>query len=1060
MKKFFLNLYFEPRQGQNSEKNSIVNLSTVESKIAHAKKIHESKISTEKTANATVLKDREYRRSVEFKKLLNEIKSLNETDFQKLNNSLKQEIFNIDQKTEAIKARYRAANWEIDYKKLGNDKQYQALNAQKLLLHEMRTTYGEARFRLENEMLKNKKAVAIASGKELDKLKWKNTVEHKDKGIDLKFDTNGTLSAKSLAGLMSNLDGGNSTSAKVEARNKFNFFSKNWQKYSIGEVQVFEFLSGKSKEELMQIYQRISGDFSSLDLDKNKFFATSDQWGEDTSKLNRELSNKLQKFRSNLITRTEIIADLSTIVSGNKDVRMGLKAVIDGTEQELLENLNKNFQDPEKVAKFLNDVKRVGVEKGDANYFQKVISVLMNIGINIATLGNVSVLYEEGEITADSVKKAMDLKSVSAKANVGETSSVRLNADLVGLSAEINWNDRETFIKNALAQIESQSTPEAKLQASKQMANIMKNNKETFALKTESQENKLHEKIIKHLDEFVSKQEEMVKAAQKYPNKLGDINKIMDQNTLVVLGRTEQEKGYQLKGVFANVNLSWYGLGLKAAKINTESTNEWLTTAATRMGYNAEEIPDSELSSILEEAWIKKVSDSRYLITNDEWTQEIVVPEGKKIVWDIAKTITPGKTIYDAVPRFVDKNDSSKNILSAKQKNDVIENNSQLVSDFTAHIKRTNPRNTWELQNFISNGNYSAAANKLEQIFRFPSVKKHPATSVLSQELNSVKNDPQKLYDFLASFLEKTSGGSDSRKLADKLEKWQNIDQELTQYYDKKVASAFAKQYGINKSEVMNIVNQVKSQGLKFNEYPSANAFGVMAFSQVNTGFRALSPFNNESTPIVGNAIDVTNSAISDKVLSKIKSSLAKNPKMLESIVSQDPSLKNATPAQITELLTSGNFKLKAVLSGVNNSECFNLGFMIEPELKMKSENTITVGDIVGRSKVTKSEFGIAWMRKWWSDDVKKEEKPKEQDNPKTKPDTPGQEPIPPTPDVPPVTPNPSINPGWTNVGEVWSSQVGVKLSEAINHNTLPNSWNIISGAGINNNAIPWAILE
>lgn len=74
---FTAKMYFAPEQVNAVEKSS-ADVSAVEAKIAQAKQLYDSRANL--SAGEIVNKDREYRRSNEFKKILLEIQKMNEAD--------------------------------------------------------------------------------------------------------------------------------------------------------------------------------------------------------------------------------------------------------------------------------------------------------------------------------------------------------------------------------------------------------------------------------------------------------------------------------------------------------------------------------------------------------------------------------------------------------------------------------------------------------------------------------------------------------------------------------------------------------------------------------------------------------------------------------------------------------------------------------------------------------------------------------------------------------------------------------------------------------------------
>lgn len=91
--------------------------------------------------------------------------------------------------------------------------------------------------------------------------KVERIIAHKDNDpINIQFEENGDVTKDTLVDLLSDLDG----MAGVERTNRGwfrrTFFGGGDQKEVVGEQQLKTLLSGKSREEIIAIYNRVTGD--------------------------------------------------------------------------------------------------------------------------------------------------------------------------------------------------------------------------------------------------------------------------------------------------------------------------------------------------------------------------------------------------------------------------------------------------------------------------------------------------------------------------------------------------------------------------------------------------------------------------------------------------------------------------------------------------------------------------------------------------------------------------------------------------------------------------------
>lgn len=1050
------------------------NVNSVEAKIAQARKNHESRLTW--NSSNIVDKDRAYRKSQEFKALLAEIKRLNAEDAKKLKDNLWNELSLINIEKDAVVKKYtdKYGNTEARDRALSRDSKFQKLNAQALVLYEMRQAYSSQRIALENQRNSGTQTVInntrqkISQQVDADVYKWdknkkmfvpvlpKNTpenkkpvqqnnvdvkkqsrtvTEQKNKSTSLEFDKGWKIKADALAMLMANLDGGSSTSPKVEALNKFSLFGRNKQKYIIGEVQAYEFLKGKNIDQLDSIYQRITWDGEKISFsNRDDVYASDKDSGIDKSKFDRKMTSKLNKFRTKLVERADTMAILSSVIvddaknrSGmvdNAKYRSGLKAVIDGTEQEFLKNLSSNMDTPAKQADFLLRLEKDGFLKQDRNILRKIFETLanvgINIGINIATAGQLSTIYEKREFNRDSILKTLNAKNLSARYTGGWNEKWRsweINVDLAGIRAWLNWNDKQAIAEHYYKQIQNIQNVDQKVKVIEDVVKNINANKETSLLTSEKTENKQHEEIKKIGEEFLKKIKEIQTLVNKDPSKAKAALDAMDNWFVDYFAKMQTVYGRQLKWMFANINLAWWWVGLMTSKVKSEVSNEKIYQDGTA-GYKAENLQGKALEDVLERAWITwNKEKTQYKYTDENWEQKVInVPAWKEVAWNIRQTIASDGRNYSKIDyNLVDKNSAKAiNVIDDKLVGNEFLKNTKGVAETVLAIRRILPKNSKILSELISSGDYQKAMSQLDKtISRFLTTRSwKPFREKAQQILNEAKriqNDPNELKSFLNNFLEKSSGGSTSRKLAEDFENNKisksEFGKKLESYY-RKIAGSFARQYWISKNEVMNIAKNIVSQNefKIWNNLNSDNYIGTIGFSQTN-GFRQLDSFNHKNIQIAGQPIDVTDKPFAGNVINKMMASIANNGEMLNGIIKNNPHLQKIfeqypnksnreKAALIMESIKKWWFKLKAVLSGVKDAECFNLWFVIEPNTPVfENQNKITVGDTIGENKYYESLVGLAVGFGW----KKKGGEVEEKDKTKTTPDP---DPRPEQPDV------------------------------------------------------------
>ena len=187
--------------------------------------------------------------------------------------------------------------------------------------------------------------------------------------------------------------------------------------------------------------------------------------------------------------------------------------------------------------------------------------------------------------------------------------------------------------------------------------------------------------------------------------------------------------------------------------------------------------------------------------------------------------------------------------------------------------------------------------------------------------------------------------------------------------------------------------------------------FGAVAYAQ-GEGNRYLGRIDH-NTRIIGSPVEITNSNISNKVLKE----LAKTVNIAEVRAHNPDYTRNMTDVQIRNELVSGG-KLKAALSFVENAECFNLIFYVDPEGD-SAINRHAIGSNVAKQVTNQLDVGFGIGKTWKTDKPKKEEEPNKPDTePEPDPETPPVPPTPPTPSTPPPAPKPQNISTTINKGE------------------------------------------
>lgn len=83
-----------------------------------------------------------------------------------------------------------------------------------------------------------------------------------------------------------------------------------------------------------------------------------------------------ESFVKNVITRANLMAQISRVITGNPDASAGLISVLNGTEKQFIDNLKSQNPDLSKLTE---------AGKKDKGWFQMAVNFLMSMGVQVAT---------------------------------------------------------------------------------------------------------------------------------------------------------------------------------------------------------------------------------------------------------------------------------------------------------------------------------------------------------------------------------------------------------------------------------------------------------------------------------------------------------------------------------------------------------------------------------------------------------------------------------------------------------------------------------------------------
>lgn len=144
----------------------------------------------------------------------------------------------------------------------------------------------------------------------------------------------------------------------------------------------------------------------------------------------------MKKFYINLLEQADVMATVSSVMLGDTDARTGARAVIEGRTGEL----ESALRNPEKLARFQESLKNSKVLERDPNFVQKMLSVLLRMGINagftVLSGGALGGYVEQSQLSANDTRRTGDKLNASLRGGVGESGSLVASADVAGIRLE------------------------------------------------------------------------------------------------------------------------------------------------------------------------------------------------------------------------------------------------------------------------------------------------------------------------------------------------------------------------------------------------------------------------------------------------------------------------------------------------------------------------------------------------------------------------------------------------------------------------------------------------
>ena len=232
---------------------------------------------------------------------------------------------------------------------------------------------------------------------------------------------------------------------------------------------------------------------------------------------------------------------------------------------------------------------------------------------------------------------------------------------------------------------------------------------------------------------------------------------------------------------------------------------------------------------------------------------------------------------------------------------------------------------------------------------------------------------PEEKTQTLDIFLARTSGGSESVRLAKNFENGQDFAKnraELLKYYHSTIGPKFAQMYNIPVADVNKMVESMvasaevaKSSTLGDHMKQPGGFRAVVAYSQI-AGFKGLNNVYASNTRIFGAPQEVTG-ANADKVRQAIARTIPKSDIDAQLQHLKEQGATNVSEEEVRRLMVSS--KVHSYLSYEPDAECFNLGFFVEPGLveipsppnDNEKPHQIATGSVVSNEVAAKSQFSV-----------------------------------------------------------------------------------------------------
>lgn len=833
------------------------------------------------------------------------------------------------------------------------------------------------------------------------------SVELQDHAMEYEYDENGQLSPKSIKLMMANLDG-SELFWWVEVNNKILW---SWtQKFAIGESQIYELIKDFDMKQINELYSRVTGDSSAEGLSYIKV----DQ-GND-NRPDQQYKQRIKNFQDMLVQRADTIADISALMFPDApgDVRMGLASIVNGREQNLLQNLTN----PEMAQQFAERLANSDVYKENPNILGQILWMLTQAGLSVAvgvlSGGVVSAKYQTRENTVENIaweiqkdaqwnvvtwpdgkpviqKSVFDLQNLSVTKEFWDSQSVVVDVNIspstlpVSLDVAYNWNDPQTIMKNGLTEFiragDKMMASQMIIEHARQKAGIPEDKKEQFETMS---------KQFKEAQNMIMAAFNNMPAETRSEEQLG---KKLSENALIYMSNVLNLRGITSKGIYATAWLTGFAVGLSASEVrvggtynNVNKESGFIEAQAT-----AREARREETEKVLAQFGIIKnpnwdyVRDGKVVIPHKEWHE---------IAFQMSQVVDFTHSHLDISYQYFD----TKTQTYSQSIHLTLENIDSGVNNETANVEliagsllqwRKSPQLQGlvvTLQQQIDKNDYNSAKQTMDQLI---SKVNNPAMKEQWEKLQKLPNQD----GMYRRILELTSGWTRSRELADNIREGKltpdQIRAEIRKYYNEKwnngqsVAQAFENMFQLQKAgiNIDNLLNSMLSTDLtaKTLGVQTERGFRAMvAYSQLNAGrrgFKGIEDVKHSDAQIFGTPTKLE-WASADAMRQQIAAQLSPDDikvyaDRLKTAYGNVPGERaNWTDQKWQEeakrLMVGGN--VYSYLSFAEHAECFNLGFYAEPLMEdVKYENGkiippdyISVGSIVGSPTSNTREFGLA----------------------------------------------------------------------------------------------------